>query len=124
MKGFREKCKNPPFLGILAKNGPFWTVFGQNGRNMIFFKKEFGTFFPPLQALTNCKVSEKSNERISRYFRTDGRTNGRTDEQELNSRFLRINIRRTNKDFYFFLGKNAKDLRLKHLNFLPEKPKL
>ena len=41
-----------------------------------FFKKVRGTFFPPLQVLTNYKVSEKSNERISRYFRTNGRTNG------------------------------------------------
>ena len=62
----------------IQPNGQFWTVFGQNGRNGIFFKKALGTFFPPLQALTNCKVSEKSNERISRYFRTNGRTNERT----------------------------------------------
>ena len=37
------------------------------------------------------------NEWISRYFRTNERTNGWTDERGLNSRFLRINIRRTNK---------------------------
>ena len=80
MKGFREKCEKPPFLGILVKNDQFWTVFGQNGRNGIFFKKALGKFFPPLQALTNCKNSEKSNERISRYFRTNGQTDGRTDE--------------------------------------------
>ena len=45
MKGFREKCKKPPFLGILAKNGPFWTVFGQNGRNGIFFQKSVWKIF-------------------------------------------------------------------------------
>ena len=88
MKGFQEKCKKPPFLGILAKNGPFWTVFRKMSETGFFFKKALGTFFPPLQALTNCKVSEKSNERISRKAvangrmdrRTDGRTNERTDE--------------------------------------------
>ena len=70
----------------------FWTVFGKMGETGFFQKKSLGTFFPPLQALTNCRVSEKSNERISRYFRTNRRTNGR----ELNSRFLRIKIRRNN----------------------------
>ena len=97
MKGFQEKCEKPPFLGILGQNAPFWTVFGQNGRNGIFFKKALGTFFPPLQALTNCKVSEKSNEQISRYFRTHERMDERTNERGLNSRFLRIKIRQTKK---------------------------
>ena len=69
MKGFQEKCEKPPFFGILAKDDQFWTVFGQNGRNRIFFKKGLGTFFPPLQALTNCKVSEKSNERTRAKFK-------------------------------------------------------
>ena len=60
-------------------NGQFWTVFGQNGQNRIFFKKALGTFFPPLQALTNCKVSEKSNERFLSNRVMYGRTYGRTD---------------------------------------------
>ena len=47
--------KNPPFLGILGQNAPFWT------------------FFSRLQALTNFKVSEKCNERFSRNCVTDGR---------------------------------------------------
>ena len=42
----------------IQPDGQFWTVLGQNGRNGIFFQKALGTFFPPLQALTNCKVSE------------------------------------------------------------------
>ena len=50
----------------IQPNGQFWTVFGQNGRNGIFFKKAFGTFFSLLKALINCKVSEKSNEGIPR----------------------------------------------------------
>ena len=79
MKGFREKCEKPPFLGILGQNAQFWTVFGQNGRNGNFFKKALGTFFSHLQALTNCKVSEKSNERFSSNSVTDGRTDAHTD---------------------------------------------
>ena len=63
---------------ILGQNGQFWTVFGQNGQNGNFFKKELGTFFLRLQALTNCKVSEKSNERFSSNRVTHGRTDERT----------------------------------------------
>ena len=29
----------------IQPNGKIWTVFGQNGKNGIFFKKAFGTFF-------------------------------------------------------------------------------
>ena len=87
MKGFREKCEKPPFLGILAQNGQFWTVFDQNGRKGTIFKKVLGTFFPPLQALTNCKVSEKSNKGIPKKMRYE-----RADERGLNSRLLLINI--------------------------------
>ena len=76
-----KKCKKTSILGILGQNGQFWTGFGQNGRNRIFFKKALGTFFPPLQALTNCKDSEKSNERILSNRVTDGRTDGRTEGQ-------------------------------------------
>ena len=79
MRGSGKKCKNPPFLGILGQNAPFWTVFGQNGQNGNFFKKALGTFFSHLQALTDCKVSEKSNEQFPRKSVADGRTNGRTD---------------------------------------------
>ena len=94
MKGFREKCKKPPFLGILVKNDQFWTFFGQNGRNGFFFKKALGTFFPPLQALT-----AKFQKKVMNGFRDiSGRTNGQMNERGLNSRFLRINIRRTKND--------------------------
>ena len=62
-------------LGLVQK---IWTVFGQNGQNGNFSKKGLGAFFSHLQALTNSKVSEKSNERFSSnsvtYALTDERT--------------------------------------------------
>ena len=80
MNGLRKKkIRKPPFLGILGQNCQFWTVFGQNGQNGNFFKKVLGTFFSRLQALTNCKVSEKSNERFSSNCATDARTDAQTD---------------------------------------------
>ena len=49
-----------------AKNRYYWAkkaIFGQYlakmGKTGIFFKKALGTFLSRLQALTNCKVSEK-----------------------------------------------------------------
>ena len=68
MNGLWKKFEKPPFLGILVQNG-------QNGN---FFKKALGTFLSRLQALTNCKVSEKINERGSSNSVTDGRTDERT----------------------------------------------
>ena len=62
----------------MAYFGQFLAKMGETG---FFFKKALGTFFPPLQALTNCKVSEKSNERISRKAVADRQTDGRTNEQ-------------------------------------------
>ena len=69
-------------MGILAQNGQFLTVFGQNWQIRNFFKKELGTFFSHLQALTNFKVSEKSNERFSSNRVTDGRTDACTNGRE------------------------------------------
>ena len=80
MNGLRKKCEKPPFFGILGQNGQFWTVFGQNGQNGNFFKKVLSKFFSLLQALTNCKLSEKSNERFSSNRGMDGRTYGRTND--------------------------------------------
>ena len=84
MNELQKIRENPPFLGILVQNGQFWTVYGQNGQNGNFFQKSaWKFFFLRLQALTNCKVSEKSNERFSSnrvtYVRTDVRTDLRTD---------------------------------------------
>ena len=42
-------------------------------------KKVLGTFFLRLQALTNCKVSEKSNEQFLIKSVADERTNVQTD---------------------------------------------
>ena len=55
MKGFREKCEKPPFLGILGQNCQFWT--GQNGQNGIFFKIFFTQIFyrsPTFRICTGC----------------------------------------------------------------------
>ena len=78
MKGFREKNLN--FWAFWSKMTNFGQFLAKMGETGFFFKKALGTFFPPLQALTNCKVSEKSNERISRKAVADGRTNERMDE--------------------------------------------
>ena len=60
----------------MANFAQFLAKMGETG----FFKKALGTFFLPLQALTNCKVSEKSNEGIPRNLVADGQTDGQTDE--------------------------------------------
>ena len=65
-------------FGHLGPNGPFWTVFGQNGQNSENYQKTLGTFFSRLQALTNCKVSEKvmsgfREKALRMYERTDRR---------------------------------------------------
>ena len=78
MNGLWKKCEKPQFLGILGQNGQFWPVFGQNGQNRNFFQKCAWNIFY-LQALTNCKVSEKSNERFSSNRVTDGRTDAQTN---------------------------------------------
>ena len=102
MKGFREKCEKPPFLGILVKNDQFWKFLAKMGEMGIFFKKALGTFFSHLQALTNCKVSEKSNELFSSnsvtYLHTHARTHGR---ESLGLQRLRRETKNT--FFKFFL---------------------
>ena len=85
MHGSGKKCKKPPFLVIQAKKGHFGEFLAKMAKTVKIIKKALGTFFSRLQALTNCKVSEKINERFSRNCvtneRTDERTNGRTDER-------------------------------------------
>ena len=68
LSGF-SGISSPETAAHIQQNGQFWTVFGQNGQNGIFFKKAFGTFFSLLKALINSKVSEKSNEGIPRIMR-------------------------------------------------------
>ena len=82
MNGLRKKMRKTSIFGHFGPNSQFWTVFGQNGQNGNFFKKALGTLFSRLQALTNCKVSEKSNERFSSNRVTYGRTDVHTDGRE------------------------------------------
>ena len=60
----------------------FGQFLAKMAKTVKIIKKALGTFLSRLQALTNCKVSEKSNERFPRksvaYVRTDARTYGRT----------------------------------------------
>ena len=78
MKGFRKNAKNLHFWAFWAKMTNFGQFLAKMGETGIFFKKALGTFLSRLQALTNCKVSEKSNERFPRksvaYERMDERT--------------------------------------------------
>ena len=76
MNGLRKKCEKSPFLGILGQNanfGSFWPKWTKRE----FFKKSAWNIFSHLQALTNCKVSEKSNERFSSNSVTYARRHGR-----------------------------------------------
>ena len=86
MNGLRKKMQKTSVFGhfwskrtILDSFWPKWA------KREIFFKKAHGKFLSRLQTLTNCKVSEKSNERFSSnrltHVRTDGCTYGRTHER-------------------------------------------
>ena len=85
---FSKKCKNHHVWSFSAKKANFGQFLAKMAKMVKIFKKALGTFFTQLQALTNCKVSEKSHERFPRkrvtdertHGRTDGRTYGRTDE--------------------------------------------
>ena len=79
MNGLQTKCEKPPFLVILAKKGHFGQFLAKMAKTEKIFKKALGTFISHLQALTNFKVSEKSNERFPRKRVTDERTHARTD---------------------------------------------
>ena len=81
MRGFRKKCQKPPFWSFLAKKGHFGQFLAKMAKTVKIFKKALGKFFSHLQALTNCKVSEKSNERFLRKSVAYVRTNERTDER-------------------------------------------
>ena len=70
---------------IFAHFGPKWPILDSFwpkwAKREFFSKKALGTFLSRLQAPTNCKVSEKSNERISRKTVANGQTDGWTDER-------------------------------------------
>ena len=79
---FRDSQPLKEAVAHIQPNGQFWTVFGQNGRNGIFFKKGLGTFFLPFWGLTNCQVSAKvMNGFWESPERTDERMNGRMNER-------------------------------------------
>ena len=62
--------------------GPKWPIldsFWPKWAKREFFQKSAWNIFSRLQALTNCKVSEKSNERFSSNRVTYARTYARTD---------------------------------------------
>ncbi len=71
---FREKCGKPSFLAFWAKKANFGQFLSKMGKTGLYFQKVFGTFFPRFWVLTNCKVSEKSNEGIPRKRVTNERT--------------------------------------------------
>ena len=77
MNGLRKNAKNLHFWAFWAKMVNFGQFLAKMGKTGIFFKKALGTFFSHLQALTNYKVSEKSNERFSSNSMTDIRTHVR-----------------------------------------------
>ena len=56
----------------------FGQFLAKMAKTVKIIKKALGTFFSPLQALTNCNVSEKSNEQFSSNSVTHGRTDART----------------------------------------------
>ena len=65
-------------FGHFEPKRPISDSFCPKWAKRVFFpKKTFGTFLSHLQALTNCTVSEKSNERFSSNSVTYGRTDVR-----------------------------------------------
>ena len=74
MNRFRKKMHKTSIFGHFGPKWPILYSFWPKWAKRDFFKKALGTFFSRLQALTNCKVSGKSNERFSRNRVTDVRT--------------------------------------------------
>ena len=75
-----KQSEKPPFLVIFGQKGQIWKFLAKMAKTVKIIKKALGTFFSHLQALTNCKVSEKSNERFPRKsVPDDKRTDERTD---------------------------------------------
>ena len=82
MRGSRKKCEKPPFFVTLGQKAHFGLFLAKMAKTVKIIKKALGTFFSHLQALTKCKVSEKSKERFPiksvTYVRTHVRTYVRT----------------------------------------------
>ena len=71
-----EKMPNTSFL---AKKGHFRQFLAKMAKTVKIIKRVLGTFFSRLQAITNCKVAEKSNEQFLRKSFTHIRTYEQTD---------------------------------------------
>ena len=97
--GLLKNAKNLNFQSFWAKNANYG-IFGQNGQKGNFFKKALGKFLSRLQAITNCKVSEKSNERFSSNCVTHARTDERTDANPQVSNDFVERPKRREKDSY------------------------
>ena len=74
------KMQKTAIFGHFWKKRPILNSFWPKWEKQDFFKKACGTFFPRLWVLTNCKVSQKSNERILRKRFAHERKNGKMDE--------------------------------------------
>ena len=61
----------------IQPNGHFDQFLAKMAKTVKIIKRALGTFFSRLQAITNCKVLEKSNEGILRKRVTKERTDGR-----------------------------------------------
>ena len=66
----------------IQPNGHFDQFLAKMAKTVKIIKKALGTFFSHLQALNNCIVSEKSNERFPRKRVTNRRTYVRTDRRD------------------------------------------
>ena len=80
--------KNTYFQGFTAlkgtvahiqPNGQFWQILAKMAKTVKIIKKALGKFFSRLQALTNFKVSEKSNVPFKRKSVAKIRTKTRTE---------------------------------------------
>ena len=78
MNGLRKNAKNLHFWAFWAKMANVGKFLAKMAKKVKIIKNGLRTFFSHLQALTMCKVSEKSNERFPRKRVTDERTYART----------------------------------------------
>ena len=64
MKGFREKCQKPPFMGILGQNGQFWKILirGFSGKLARTNEKK------DVQTEVNSKVPQLHRETKNKNF--------------------------------------------------------
>ena len=78
MNGLQKNAKNLHFWAFRAKWSILDSFWPKWAKRKFFSKKALGAFLSGLEDLTNCKVSEKSNERFSSNRLTDAWTDERT----------------------------------------------